>query len=202
MQGYEYPGGQSISGHMVGRGNYIMKHLIPLDRETGKGKTGVSWTVGAQAVEIEYDPKMHTYRLLNATTVIDVGKVINPKTAEGVIMGGMSMGLGLATREEFLYNHDVILENTSLRTYKLIRFGEHPKYTVHFIETPQIDAPFGARGMGEHGILGIPAAFSNAISLAAEVDFNQLPVSPELIWKTKQEENMIPFDFEYYSQKL
>jgi CO/xanthine dehydrogenase Mo-binding subunit len=100
-------------------------------------------------------------------------------------MGGMSMGLGLGTREEFLHNNDGVLENTSLRTYKLIRYGENPEYKVDFIETPQIDAPFGARGLGEHGILGIPSAFANAISLAAEADFNTIPISPELIWKTK-----------------
>ncbi|ARC86819.1 molybdopterin-binding domain of aldehyde dehydrogenase family protein [Clostridium argentinense CDC 2741] len=185
VYGYEYPGGTSIGGQMIGRGSYIMKHLTKLDKETGKGKAGVSWTVGAQAVEIEYDPKKYTYRLLKAATVIDVGKVINPKTARGLIMGGMSMGLGLATREELLYNDAGILENTSLRTYKPIHYGQNPQYIVDFIETPQIDAPFGARGMGEHGILGISAAFANAISLAAQSDFDKLPISPELIWKTK-----------------
>ncbi|WP_283591536.1 xanthine dehydrogenase family protein molybdopterin-binding subunit [Clostridium butanoliproducens] len=183
--GYEYPGGTSIGGQIIGRGSYIMKHLTKLDKETGKGKAGVSWTVGAQAVEIEYDPKKYTYRLLKAATVIDVGKVINPKTARGLIMGGMSMGLGLATREEFLYNDAGILENTSLRTYKPIHYGQNPKYIVEFVETPQIDAPFGARGMGEHGILGISATFANAISLAAQSNFDKLPISPELIWKTK-----------------
>lgn len=183
--GYEYLGGTSIGGQIIGRGSYIMKHLTKLDKETGKGKAGVSWTVGAQAVEIEYDPKKYTYRLLKAATVIDVGKVINPKTARGLIMGGMSMGLGLATREEFLYNDAGILENTSLRTYKPIHYGQNPKYIVEFVETPQIDAPFGARGMGEHGILGISAAFANAISLAAQSNFDKLPISPELIWKTK-----------------
>lgn len=185
VYGYEYPGGTSIGGQMIGRGSYIMKHLTKLDKETGKGKVAVSWTVGAQAVEIEYDPKKYTYRLLKATTVIDVGKVINLKTARGLIMGGMNMGLGLATREEFLYNDAGVLENTSLRTYKPIHYGQNPKYIVDFIETPQIDAPFGARGMGEHGILGISAAFANAISLAAQSDFDKLPISPELIWKTK-----------------
>lgn len=183
--GYKYPDGPAIGGQLIARGNYMMKHLRPLDDKTGKGKTGESWTVGAQAIEIEYNPKTYTYRLLKAATAIDVGRIINPKTASGVIMGGMSMGLGLATREEFLYDHNAILENTSLRTYKLIRYGENPEYIVDFIETPQIDAPFGARGLGEHGILGIPAAFANAISLAAETDFNTLPISPELIWKTK-----------------
>lgn len=183
--GYKYPDGPSIGGQIIGRGNYMMKHLRPLDSETGKGKTGESWTVGAQAVEIEYNPTNYSYRLLKAATVIDVGKAINPKTAAGVIMGGMSMGLGLATREEFLYSDDGVLENTSLRTYKLIRYGENPEYIVEFIETPQIDAPFGARGMGEHGILGIPAAFANAISAATNADFDTIPISPETIWKTK-----------------
>lgn len=183
--GYKYPDGPSIGGQIIGHGNYIMKHLIPLDDKTGEGKTGPSITVGAQAVEIEYDPAKYSYRLLNATTIIDVGKLINPKTARGLIMGGMSMGLGLATREELLYDDLGIIKNSSLRTYKLIHFGEQPKYIVDFIETPQIDAPFGARGIGEHGILGIPSAVANAISLATEAEFDVLPISPELIWQTK-----------------
>ena len=185
VQGYEYPGGSAIWGPIIGRGTYIMKRLVPLDLKTGRGKTGVSWTVGAQAVEIEYDPEKYTYRLLKAATAIDVGKVINPKTARGLIMGGMSMGLGLGTREEFLYSDDGIAQNTSLRTYKLIHFGENPEYIVNFIETPQIDGPFGARGLAEHGIIGIPGALANAISLAVGKEFDRIPISPELIWGTK-----------------
>ncbi len=185
VHGYEYTDGNSIGGQIMATGSYIMKHLTPLDKETGKGVPGVSWTVGAQAVEIEYDPIMHTYRLLKAATVIDAGKVINPKTAKGLIMGGMSMGLGIATREEFIYDELGIIENTSLRTYKLMRFGEQPEYLVDFVETPQIDGPFGARGIAEHGVIGIPAAFANAISKATGEEIDQLPILPELIWKIK-----------------
>lgn len=182
--GYKYKEGPSIYGKLMGRGNYIVKHLRPLDFDTGWGKSGVSWTVGAQGVEIEYNPKIHTYRLRKAATVIDIGKVINPKMAKGVIMGGMSMGFGLATREELVYNEDAILEDTSIRTYKVMYFGEQPEYIVDFVETPQEDAPFGARGMGEHGILGIPAAFTDAIQLATDKEFQKIPISPETIWKT------------------
>lgn len=185
VHGYKYSEDSAIGGQIIGHGTYIMKHLAPMDKETGKGKTGTSWTVGAQAVEIEYDPTLHTFRLLKAATVMDVGKVLNPKTARGLIMGGMSMGLGLATREEFVYDDDGILENTSLRTYKLIRFGENPDYFVDFVETPQIDAPFGARGLAEHGIIGIPAALANAMSLAVDVDFDCIPIYPEKIWEKK-----------------
>jgi CO/xanthine dehydrogenase Mo-binding subunit len=182
--GFKYKEGPSIHGKLIGRGNYIMKHLLPLDFDTGKGKAGVSWTVGAQGVEIEYNPKIHTYRLLKAVTVIDVGKVINPGMAKGVVMGGMSMGLGLATREEFVYNENAILEDTSIRTYKVMHFGEQPEYIVDFVETPQMDGPFGAKGIGEHGILGIPAAFTDAIQLATGKEFHNVPILPELIWKT------------------
>jgi CO/xanthine dehydrogenase Mo-binding subunit len=162
-----------------------MKYLIPLDPETGKGRTGPSITVGAQAVEIEYNPKDYSYKLLKATTVIDAGKIINPKGARALLMGGMNMGLGLATREEFIYNVVGELENSSLRTYKLMHFGEQPEYIVDFVETPQIDAPFGARGLAEHGIIGISAAFANAISNATKANFDSLPISSETIWKVK-----------------
>lgn len=66
-----------------------------------------------------------------------------------------------------------------------MHLGEQAKYEVAFIESPQMDAPFGARGIGEHGIIGIPSAFSSAISLATDIEFNSLPISPELIWERK-----------------
>lgn len=184
-QGYKYPDGNAIKGPLIGRGSFIMPHLTTLDKATGRGKAGSSWTVGAQAVEIEYDTVQHTYRLLKAATVIDAGRVINPKTAKGVIMGGMCMGLGLGCCEDFTYDENGLLENTSFRTYKMLRCGENPQYLVEFVETPQIDAPFGARGIAEHGIIAIPAALANALSRAARIDVQQLPISPEYIWKEK-----------------
>jgi len=185
VHGYRYPNGNAIIGPIIGRGSYVMNHLTLLNKETGEGKAGFSWTVGAQAVEIEYDTKQHTYRVLKAATVVDAGKVLNPKTAKGVLMGGMCMGLGLGMDEEFLYNVDGIMQNTSFRTYKMLRYGETPEYLIDFVETPQIDTPFGARGFAEHGIIGIPAALANAISCAAQIDITQIPISPELIWKKK-----------------
>ncbi|RHW65039.1 xanthine dehydrogenase family protein molybdopterin-binding subunit [Clostridium botulinum] len=184
-RGHKEPNGLAIDGQIIARGTFIMSHITNMDKETGKGKPGPAWTVGAQAVEIEYDPNKFTYRLLKAITVIDAGKVINPKTSKGLIMGGMNMGLGIATREAFTYDRNARLQTTTLRTYKLMRFGENPEYIVDFIETPQIDAPFGARGFAEHGIIAIPAAFANAISHAAGHEFDKLPITPEIIWKAK-----------------
>ena len=185
VRGYKYPGGESVEGQILGRGSYIMNNLTALNRETGAGKAGPAWAVGAQAVEVELDLKDFTYRLINAATVIDAGKVLNPKTARGLVTGGMCMGLGLGSREAFDYSDAGKVLNTSLRTYKVIHIGEEPRYTVDFIETPQIDAPYGARGIAEHGIIGIPAALANALSTAAQTELDQLPVTPETIWRTK-----------------
>ncbi|WP_027624941.1 xanthine dehydrogenase family protein molybdopterin-binding subunit [Clostridium lundense] len=185
VRGYKEPNGLAVDGQILGRGSFIMSHITDIDEETGKGKPGPAWTVGAQAVEIEYDPANFTYRFLKAITVIDAGKIINPKTTRGLLMGGINMGFGIATREAFEYDGDARLQTTTLRTYKPMRLGENPEYIIDFIETPQIDAPFGARGLAEHGIIAIPAAFANAISHAAEYEFDKLPITPESIWKAK-----------------
>ena len=67
-----------------------------------------------------------------------------------------------------------------------MRLGEDPEYIVDFVETPQINAAYGGRGIGEHGLVGMPAALGNALSAAAQIDLNRLPLTSELIWKTKR----------------
>ncbi|WP_027410767.1 xanthine dehydrogenase family protein molybdopterin-binding subunit [Anoxybacteroides tepidamans] len=191
--GYKYPNGNAVGGQIIGRGNYILRHLTPLDKETGAGKPGPEWTVCAHAVEIEFDKRDCTYKIIKAVSVIDVGKVLNFKAALGQVMGAMSMGLSFASRETFLFDQYERVLNPQFRTYQPIRFGEHPEYIADFIETPQIDAPYGARGVGEHGLIGMPAALANALSIAAEVPLNQLPLFPELIWRTKKGEQYDSF---------
>ncbi|MFM1651461.1 xanthine dehydrogenase family protein molybdopterin-binding subunit [Brevibacillus sp. B_LB10_24] len=185
--GYMYSNGNAVGGQVIGRGSYIMKHLTNIDQAAGTGVPGPEWTVGAQAVEVEFDPRTCTYELVTAVSVIDAGKVLNPKTAQGQVMGGMCMGLGLASREGFLYDANGTVKNQQFRSYKLMRFGENPAYVVKFIETPKLDSPYGARSVGEHGIIGMPGALANSLSTAAQVNLNQLPLTPESIWRLKTE---------------
>ncbi len=93
------------------------------------------------------------------------------------------MGLSLASREEYIYDENGILLDTSLRNYKVMHIGQEPKYLVDFVETPQIDSPFGTRAFSEHGIIGMPAALGNALSLATGIELNELPITPETIFK-------------------
>ena len=189
IHGYKYPNGNSIGGQIMGCGSYVMKHLSELDKDTGKGAPGPAWTVGAQAVEVEFDTTECTYKIVKAVSVIDSGKTINPKVAGGGVAGGMSMGLSLAKSEGFLYSDTGIIMNPNLRTYRIMHMGEEPEYIVQFIETPQLDAPYGARGLGEHGDIAMPAALANSLSAAAGVNLNQLPITPEGIWKKRKERN-------------
>ncbi|MBC2581632.1 xanthine dehydrogenase family protein molybdopterin-binding subunit [Clostridium sp. DJ247] len=185
--GYTYPNGNSIEGQVVGRGKFILKHLTHIDPNTGCGKAGPELTVGASAVEVELDLNEYSYKILKAATVIDAGKVLNPKGAHGQIIGGMSMGLSFANREEFIFDNEGVIKNISLRTYRVIHYGENPEYLVDFVETPEIDAPYGARGIGEYGVIGMPAALANSLSKASDTKLNKLPLLPEVIWRTKKE---------------
>jgi len=184
--GYTYPNGNSIEGQVIGQGSFIIEHLTNLDRETGKGNPGPEWTVGAEAVEVEFDKRDYSYKIIKAACVIDAGKVINPKMAKGQIAGGMILGLSFASREAFLFTDKGIIQNTELRTYRTMRYGENPEYLVDFIETPETDAPYGARGVGEYATVGMAGALGNSLSRAAQVPLNQLPLIPELIWKVNR----------------
>ncbi|MDV2684047.1 xanthine dehydrogenase family protein molybdopterin-binding subunit [Alkalihalophilus lindianensis] len=184
--GYKYPNGYSIGGQIIGRGNYTLRHLTNLDHETGVGKPGPEYSVGAQGVEVEFDTRDFTYKIINAYSVLDIGKVLNHKGAHGQVMGAMSMGLNFGSSETFSFSNDGKVLNSRLRTYVPFRYGDHPNYVVHFLETPYVDGPYGARGVGEHGLIGMPAALANSLSVAANVDLNQLPITPELIWKEKK----------------
>ena len=180
--GYQFDNGNSVGGQLLGSGSYIMGDLNYLDKDTGKGKSGPYWTVGAQCVEIEYDTKEHNYRFIKAATVLDAGKVVNPAMAAAVVRGGMNMGLGQASREYFEYDPAGKVLDTSLRTYKVMHFGETPDFLVEFVETPNLSGPYGVRGIGEHGTIGIPAALANALSASAGVEMDALPLIPENIW--------------------
>ncbi|OQB22819.1 MAG: Xanthine dehydrogenase molybdenum-binding subunit [Firmicutes bacterium ADurb.Bin182] len=184
VYGIKYPNGNAAGAQILGRGSFVMPRLTPMNRLTGEGKTGPGWTVGAQAVEVEFDGSDCSYKILKAATVMDVGKVIDTNAAECMIRGGMSMGLSLASREDYIYDENCIMQMTSLRNYKVLHIGEEPRYLVDFVETPQLDSPFGTRAFSEHGIIGMPSALANALSLAAGAEINELPLTPEVIWRS------------------
>ncbi len=190
VEGYLTKDGRSIGEPALGRGGFMLKGLSLLDPATGSGKTGPAWTVGAQVVEVEADLTAFTYRLITATTIIDVGRVINPEGMRASVAGGMAMGVSMASREAYFYDKDGILQTPNLRTYKLLHIGQEPEYRVGFVETPQNDSPYGVRPYSEHGIIGIPAALQNALSAAFGREYSSLPLTPEYLWRMSKEDKI------------
>lgn len=186
-QGYRSPEGQSLGEPVLGRGGFMLKGLSKLDPQTGQGKPGPAWTLGAQVVEVEANLKTCSYRILTASTVMDVGRAINPELMRAMIAGGMAMGVSLASREAFRYDAVGIPQTPNLRTYKLTHIGQEPDYRVEFVETPEEDSPYGVRSYAEHGTIGIPAALGNALSTAFGKELASLPLTPELIWRYGKE---------------
>ncbi len=184
--GYVYPNGNAIGGPVIGRGKYIARHLSHIDPETGKGRPGLEWTLGAIGVEVEIDTRDGSFRVLKSVCSMDVGKVINPALARGQVVGAMAMGIGYSTREAFHFDSRERVLNFRLRDYKLVRFGEDPEYIVDFVETPQGDGPYGARGLGEQGIIGMPGAMAAAFSRGIGKQLYRLPVTPEYLWREVQ----------------
>src|SRR6056297_193231 len=185
--GYVYENGNAVGGQVIGRGNYIARKLSSIDPETGEGRPDLEWTLGAQAVEVELNLTDYSYKIKKAASTMDVGNVINPDLARGQVVGAMAMGMSFARNEGFQFNSREQVQNNVLRDYKIIRYGEHPEYLVDFVENPQGDGPFGARGLGEQGIIGMPGSLANAVSRAVGVEINELPLLPELIYKYVKE---------------
>ena len=185
--GHVYPNGNASGGPVIGRGWYITPDLTSLDPETGAGKPWLEWTLGAEGVEVEIDPADGAIRVLKAACAMDVGKVVHPALARGQVVGAMAMGIGYSLSEGFVFDARQGVQNGSLRDYKILRYGEDPEYLVDFIETPQHDGPYGLRGLGEQGIVGMPGCLAQAVSLAIGRQMTELPMTPEAIWKKSQE---------------
>jgi len=187
-EGYLTKDGRALGEPVIGRGGFMLKGLSLLDPVTGQGKTGPLWTVGAQVVEVEANLKTFTYRLITASTVIDVGRAVNPESMRASLAGGMAMGVSMASREAYYYDQNGILQTPNLRTYKLLHIGQEPEYRVRFVETPAEDSPYGVRPYSEHGIIGIPAAFGNALAAAFGRECSTLPLTPEALWRMSKED--------------
>lgn len=182
VNGYSYPDGTSIGGPIIGTGQYISRHLTNVDPETGAGRPALEWTMGAEGVEVEVNLEDGSFKILKAACAMDVGRVINPDIARGQVVGSMAMGIGYSTTEALEFDRNQKVLNGNLRDFKILRYGDHPEYFVDFLTTPQKDGPYGARGLGEQGIIGIPGALSAALSKAVGKQLNRMPLTPEYIW--------------------
>ena len=185
--GYAYPDGNGICGPLVGVGRYIAQGLSNLDKETGQGNPALDWTYGAHGITVEVNPVTGAYNLIKVASAYDVGCAINPQLVRGQAIGGMIQGLGTAMHEGYIYDKDGRLLNPSFTDNKIPTAMDIPEQIECIaVETPQIDGPFGARGVGEHSMIAICGALGNAIKNAVGVELTHMPIRQEDVWRALQ----------------
>jgi carbon-monoxide dehydrogenase large subunit len=151
--------------------------------KNGQGSIGVTYTMGSQAVELRIEKKSGKIIIDHFTSVFDVGQVINSLQIRGSVLGGVAMAIGAALYEEVVFDENGKITNPQLFKYHIPTYKEVPEQTIEFVETPDPIGPFGARGIGEHSVIGAAPAILNAVYDAIGVDFYEIPITADKIKK-------------------
>ncbi|MCS7171819.1 MAG: xanthine dehydrogenase family protein molybdopterin-binding subunit [Armatimonadetes bacterium] len=187
--------GRAVSWRELAAAAYQPGRLPPgmelgLDASGYFALPGLVFPYGAYGALVEVDRETGEVRLLKLLAVDDAGRIINPLLAEGQVRGGIAQGIGQALREEVVYGEDGQPLTASLAEYAVPRAEDIPEVETELLETPSPLNPLGAKGIGEAGTIGMPAAVANAVMDALgplgvrHLDF---PFRPERVWRAMRE---------------
>jgi aerobic carbon-monoxide dehydrogenase large subunit len=144
-----------------------------------------AFTNGVQASYLEVDIRTGAIKLLRHWCVEDCGTVINPQLVDEQIRGGIVQGIGAALFEHCLYDDAGQLLNGTMMDYLVPMAVEMPDIDIGHVVTPTADSELGAKGAGEAGTAGAPAAVMNAINDALRplgaAPITAMPITPELV---------------------
>ncbi len=152
-----------------------------LDKDL-KGNVSATYGFAAQAVLADVSLSTGQVRVRRIVSAHDVGRALNPLAAEGQIHGGIHMGLGYALCEELVIHEGRVL-NPQFMDYALLSAADMPEISVRLIETVDEAGPFGAKGLGESGVIPVAAAVANAVKDAVGVRLTELPMTPERVFR-------------------
>ncbi|HEX4284193.1 MAG TPA: xanthine dehydrogenase family protein molybdopterin-binding subunit [Terracidiphilus sp.] len=172
--------------------------MARLNGLSAEGKTQPSWedpkakglslhSYGAQFLEVEWEPEIARIRVSRVVTVIDAGRIINPRAAANQIEGAVVMGVGMGLLEETIHDPRTGQPiNGSMADYLMATCADSPSIDVTFLDYPDpAMGEFGARGVGEIGLAGIAPAITAAVYHATGVRVRELPVRIEHLLQSK-----------------
>ena len=175
----------AAGGPIVGADTWVYnKPSVDPKRATARGlpfpQIGV-YSFGCMIVAVEIDETTGKADAVEVWSAMDVGKAINPGSVEGQIEGGFVQGMGFALTEEMVFDGPR-LANPSMMDYKAPTTLDSP-FDIHsiIVEAAEPDGPFGAKGIGEIGLVPVPAAIANAVAAATGARLRRLPLTPERV---------------------
>jgi carbon-monoxide dehydrogenase large subunit len=172
--------------------NYPLDKLEPGLNETAfYDPTNFTFPAGTHICEVEIDPDTGQVQVVSFSACDDFGNIINPMIVEGQVHGGLAQGIGQALLENCVYDEESgQLLTGSYMDYAMPRADDLPAFKVATKVTPCTHNPLGAKGCGEAGAIGAPAALMNAVmdALASRgVKHFDMPASPHRVWKAIRE---------------
>jgi carbon-monoxide dehydrogenase large subunit len=163
----------------------------PLSVEGAFSNHKHTWAYGAHAAHVAVDPKTGAVALIDYVAVENCGRMINPLTLKGQLVGAVVQGLGGAFMEHLAYDENGQLLTGSLADYLIPTASDFPKIRGYVMEShPSPINPLGAKGAGEGGIISVGGVIANAVADALSslgVEPRDLPLSPSRVWQLVQD---------------
>jgi carbon-monoxide dehydrogenase large subunit len=181
-----------IAKTMAGAAGFVLPGNLPpgLDATENVVIDAMTYGNGTAVAEVEVDIKTAAVKVLRIVFVHDAGKIINPMIADGQVIGAIAHGIGNALYEWMAYDDEGQPMTTTLADYLLVTASEMPKVDLGHRETPTPLNPLGVKGIGESGVLPIPAAIASAVEDALSpfgVRIRQFPIRPKDLWAMLEE---------------
>ena len=165
---------KELAGKLNGSGG-------PISSQVSVDPKGAGGAFSTHIVDVEVDPETGKVTILDYTAIQDAGKAIHPSYVEGQMQGAVVQGIGWALNEEYYFNQDGQMANSSFLDYRMPTSLDLPMISTIIVEVANPGHPYGVRGVGEVPIVPPLAAIANAIHNAIGIRMNQLPMSPGVI---------------------
>jgi len=173
----------------LAREAYTQTHRFKGEIEPGITETGHydppgTFSNACHVAIVEVDVETGHVKVEKFVVAEDAGRIINPMIADGQVHGGIAQGIGNALLEEIIYDENGGILTATLADYLPPTAHEIPPIELHHIETPSVNSITKAKGLGEGGCIGAPAAVINAINDALStfgVEIDEMPATPQRI---------------------
>jgi aerobic carbon-monoxide dehydrogenase large subunit len=180
---------RSIPITTLAREAYTQTHKFKGEIEPGLTETGHydppgTFSNACHVAIVDLDVETGHVKVERFVVAEDAGRIINPMIADGQVHGGIAQGIGNALLEEIIYDENGGILTATLADYLPPTAHEIPPIELHHIETPSANSITKAKGLGEGGTIGAPAAVINAINdalLPFGVNIDEMPATPQRI---------------------